>query len=192
MKNQTKKELLMWMLYLFGVFIGVLLSLIVVVAGYPLQLYPNGSYAEVGGSMNETPLVMYAYNGSIYLVPANITYVYYPYPTNVTNISYFNVTTYNVTNVTNTTCINCSYYNVTNVTQVNNLDSGKVTSLESRVLNLENSQTDINKKWNNITTNGTLNTEYKWEQKDSYFSAGIICAILLGMIAIGMIIRSNQ
>jgi hypothetical protein len=166
-------------LILLGIVLGLFIAILFIttVSAYPLQLYPNGSTAEVNLTIDSIPLNIYYYNGSLYLLPENIT-------TNIIN--------YNITNITNFTCYNCSY-NITNITIINGTNS---SYYDSKLGNISERIDFINNSYINFTAiQGSLFSNFSqhlnetvvasgWRTADIFMTIGILIAIAIGGFAL--------
>ena len=131
----------------------LLLFLLLIPLAYasPFQLLPNGTVVDVNNaSINGSIMGAFLYNGSIYLVPVNVTENYYS--NNYTNITYLNTTYQNLT------CYNCSnlYMSVYNTTT-----------------NYSYSQVEIDAKLTKINADITtlINNDAKYSLKTEYDTA---------------------
>jgi len=171
-------------MYLMGIFLGILFCLGIILFA------PNVSADNL--TINNTYIINQTYNHTInnsyyYNVTTNISYFNVTNITNCYNCTYtINMTNITILNLTNVTCVNCSY-------SLNG--SERFNTIDSRINNLE---TTINNRIINLDSrigidslNITNSTETDWESKDTMMSLGIIAAIILSLIALGIILRNS-
>jgi len=173
-------------MYLMGIFLGIFFCLMVIIFAPNVSadnLTINNTYI-----INQTYIVNHTINNSYYYnVTTNISYFNVTNITNCYNCTYtINMTNITILNLTNVTCVNCSYslngserFNTID-SRINNLE----TTINNRIINLD-SRIGFN------SLNITNSTETDWESKDTMMSLGIIAAIILSLIALGIILRNS-
>jgi hypothetical protein len=163
----------------------------------------DGNLIDLNSSNNSTT------NLTIYIIPQN--YTLYQNLTTQTVNQYFNVTNItqlvnltNVTHIVSTNCTNCSYANYTTVVLNNTLGIMfyDKTEADARFMTDEEfaafkasfpTAAEFNafmSKVTNYTVNNTAGN--KVSPREGYMWGGIAVAILLGLVAIGLIIKEMQ
>lgn len=204
MNKQQYESLCDYANVLFGLFCGIALALGIImilspVSAFPLQLFPNGTIVDLGSNttINGTSVDFIYSNDTLYIIPkvndSNITFqnVSYFNVTNVTNVSYGNIT--NITNITLQNYTNCSfnytYYNVTgnysyNKSEIDDFLSkryikSEVDSIKDSILVTTTDRVNAVKTELTNTFNST-ETDKDFVKTNSFFlGLGILAFILL-------------
>lgn len=178
-KEKLAGELRLWIIYLCGIAIGIIFSLVIINFISAEENITNGTII-INNTYIYNQTYIYNYSEVINNTINNTFYL------NQTNISCFNCSyNYTIWNITNLTCINCNYTNIT--TFVN--DSGYTNEfIDTKFNTLQTNINDLQTRINNISI---LPTSKQWQNKDTYFVLGIIISIIISILAILLILNGG-